>query len=69
MSFIELDLDKIVVGTLFSNVEQGGNYYQRQTSFPSSLYSSSICRLTDPLGLSREVPDGGANPRSRFREN
>ena len=59
MSFIELDMHKIVVGTLFLKVALGGNYYQRQTSFPSSLYSTSICLLGNPPGLSCEAPDGG----------
>jgi hypothetical protein len=37
MSFIELDLNKIVVATQFPRAEMGWKCYPRQTSFSSSL--------------------------------
>jgi hypothetical protein len=42
MSFIELDLHKTVVATRLPGVEMGWKCYQRQTSFPSSLYPFTI---------------------------
>ena len=60
MSFIELDLYKIMVAIRLPGVEMGEKYFQRQTSFPGSLDPFTIRRLTDPPGLSREVPEGGA---------